>query len=192
MFTNFFNSAPNKYYHKVQGGIRYRFNNRFSMDINHSHETETDYIIYAGREPNNEPIVSFVDFRDISTLMTGIYNFTPRINLSLRARHYLSVVKFNRLANVDLKGNTIDKPGNRRYDNVNIFNVDAFFTWDFRLGSRLVIGYKNWLGENEIVNPIGKNTYIRNLSQTFRLRHGKEFTLRFIYFLDYNQLRKKR
>jgi len=37
-----------------------------------------------------------------------------------------------------------------------------------------------------------KNTYFRNLSETFDLRHGNEFTARFIYFLDYNQLRKKR
>jgi len=74
---------------------------------------------------------------------------------------------------------------------VNLFNVDAFLTWDFRLGSRVILGYKNWLGDDEVVTLTGKNSYLRNLSKVFDLRHGNEFTVRFIYFLDYNQLKKK-
>ena len=111
----------------------------------------------------------------------------------MRARHYLSRVDFKRFANVDEEGNTVPRTGATTYENVNIFNLDAFLTWDFRLGSRLVLGYKNWLGEEEVVALNGgKNTYIRNLGKTFDLRHGNEFTIRFIYFLDYNQLRSKR
>lgn len=190
-FSDFFNSAPNKDYHVAEGGFRYRFSNRFSLDLSHRHEGETDYIINAGREINNEPIVAFVDFTDITSILSGIYNFTPRINLTLRSRHYLSRVRFNRFANVDRDGNTINRNGTTSYENVNVFNLDAFLTWDFRLGSRLILGYKNWLGDEEVVNLAGKNNYWRNLGQSFRLRHGNEFTIRFIYFLDYNQLRKK-
>jgi hypothetical protein len=36
------------------------------------------------------------------------------------------------------------------------------------------------------------NSYYRNFTQTFNYDHGNEFTFRMIYFLDYNQLRKKR
>lgn len=192
LFASFFNSAPNKDYHATEGGIRYRFSNRFTLDFSHRHEGETDYIINEGREVNNEPIVAFVDFTDITSVLSGIYNFTPRINLTLRARHYLSKVKFNRFANVDIKGNTIPRAGTTAYDNVNIFNLDAFFTWDFRLGSRLIVGYKNWLGDDEVVTVTGKNSYLRNLGNSFDLRHGNEITVRFIYFLDYNKLRRKR
>jgi len=192
LFADFFNSAPNKDYHKVQGGLRYRFSNRFTLDFSHQHEGETDYIITAGRETNGEPIIAFVDFTDITSILSGIYNFTPRINLTLRARHYLSRVNFNRFSNVDTKGYPIPKSGTTNYDNVNIFNLDAFVTWDFRLGSRLIVGYKNWLGEDEVVGLTGKNNYVRNLGKIFDLRHGNELTVRFVYFLDYNQFRKKR
>ncbi len=192
LVANFFNSAPNKNYHIASTGMRYRFSDKFSLDLWHRHEGETDYIIAAGRETNGEPIVAFVDFTDEESILSGIYNFTPRINLTLRARHYLSRVKFNRFANVDSKGEPLARPGTDSYDNVNIFNVDAFLTWDFRLGSRLVAGYKNWLGENEVVSVNGQNSYIKNLGRLFRYRHGNEFTIRFIYFLDYNQLRKKK
>lgn len=191
-FANFFNSAPNKNYHYVEGGVRYRFSNRFSVDLSHRQEAETDFIINAGRELNNEPIVAFVDFKDFTSILSSIYNFTPRINLTLRARHYLSRVNFNRFANVDKNGNTIPRGGTTRYDNVNVYNLDAFLTWDFRLGSRLIAGYKNWLGDGEVVNFAGKNNYWRNLGSIFDLRHGNEFTVRFIYFLDYNQFRGKR
>lgn len=191
LFSDFFESAPNKAYHAVEGGLRYRFSNRFTLDLSHRHEGETDYIIYAGREINNEPIVAFVNFTDVTSILSGIYNFTPRVNLTLRGRHYLSRVHFNRYANVDLNGNTINKSGTANYSNVNVFNLDAFLTWDFRLGSRLIAGYKNWLGDEEIISPSGKNNYLNNLRGTFGKRHGNEFTIRFIYFLDYNQLRRK-
>jgi hypothetical protein len=56
----------------------------------------------------------------------------------------------------------------------------------------LILGYKNWLGDEEIAVITGKNSYLKNLGQVFDLRHGNEITVRFIYFLDYNQLRKNR
>ncbi len=93
---------------------------------------------------------------------------------------------------MDINGNTTTRSGSRTYDNVNLFNTDAFLTWDFRLGSRLILGYKNWLGDDEVVSLTGNNNYIRNLGKSFNLRHGNEFTVRFIYFLDYNQLRARR
>lgn len=192
LFADFY-GVDNKDYHIAEGGLRYRFSNKLSLDFAYRHEGETDYIISAGREISGEPIVAFVNFTDATSLLTGIYNFTPRINLTFRARHYLSRVEFKRFANVDPDGNTVPRAGTTSYDNVNIFNLDAFFTWDYRLGSRLVLGYKNWLGENEVVNMNGKkDTYLRNLGNIFDLRHGNEWTIRFIYFLDYNQFRRKK
>jgi hypothetical protein len=92
-----------------------------------------------------------------------------------------------------MKGHLAARPFiNGKNQNVNIFNLDAFLTWDFRLGSRIIVGYKNWLGNDEMVAVSGRNTYLHNLSKVFDLRHGNELTMRFIYFLDYNQFRKKR
>jgi Domain of unknown function (DUF5916) len=76
-------------------------------------------------------------------------------------------------------------------DNVNFFNTDAFFTWDFRYGSRLIVGYKNWLGEDQVVDALRYRKYLANFGKLFNLKHGNELTVRFIYFLDYNQLKKK-
>lgn len=178
-------------YYVAETGLRYRFSNKLTLDFSHRKEGETDFIVFAGREINDEPIVGFVDFKDITSILSGVYNFTPRLNLTLRARHNWSKVDYKRFANVSLDGKTIPRaflPGHDQ--NANFFNLDAFFTWDFRLGSRIVLGWKNFLGNDEFVDGTVYKSYLKNLGQIFDIRHGNEITLRFIYFLDYNQLKK--
>ncbi|NOT52438.1 MAG: carbohydrate binding family 9 domain-containing protein [Chitinophagaceae bacterium] len=195
-FNGVYAVAPkfdNVYTH-VGLGMRYRFSNKFSLDLQTNSSYETNQLGYAFlRETNGEPIVGFRNNREFTSVLSGIYNFTSRLNLTLRARHYWNKVNYISFHNVDVNGDLLARPFIPGQDeNVNIFNLDAFLTWDFRLGSRFIIGYKNWLGDEEIVNLSGKNTYMRNLGEVFDLRHGNEITIRFIYFLDYNQLRKKR
>lgn len=180
-------------YTNISLGMRYRFSNQFSLDLQTTSSFESNQLGYAFmRETNGEPIVGFRDNRDFTSVLSGIYNFTSRLNLTLRARHYWNCVNYLSFHNVDTKGELVGRSFIAgRDENVNIFNIDAFLTWDFRLGSRFIVGYKNWLGNEEIVNLSGKNTYMRNLGEIFDLRHGNEITVRFIYFLDYNQFRKK-
>lgn len=191
LIADFFKN-PEKEYYIIEGGIRYRFSNKLTLELSHVHEAETDYIISAGRDNLDQPQVAFVDFKDVTSVFSGIYNFTPRINVTLRVRHYWSYVLINRIAYVDNKGNAVDATHVTAVDNVNFFNADAFLTWDFRYGSRLILGYKNSLGEDETVDGTRHKLYFPNLGKTFGLKHGNEVTLKFIYFLDYNQLRKKK
>lgn len=179
-------------YHILELGLRYRFSNKVTMEVSNRNEAETDYIVFVDREPNGDPIISFVDFTDITSIYSGIYNFTPRMNLTMRIRHNWSKVEYKRFANVDANGRDVPRiyiPGQN--ENVNFFNLDAFFTWDFRLGSRIVLGWKNFLGGEEYVDGSLHRKYLGNLNQTLDLRHGNELTLRFIYFIDYNTLKKK-
>ena len=184
---------PEKHnYYKYEFGLRYRFSNKITMEVSNAVEKETDYIVFAGRESNGDPIISFVDFTDITSIYSGVYNFTPRMNLTMRVRHNWSKVLYRRFANVDAKGNDIPRAFIPNQDeNINFFNLDAFFTWDFRLGSRVVLGWKNFLGNDEYVDGSSYKKYFTNLGQTLDLRHGNELTLRFIYFIDYNTFRKK-
>jgi len=188
-----FHIPEEHHYYKYDLGVRYRFSNKISMEVTNAAEKETDYIVFKGRELNGEPIIGFVDFTDITSIYSGVYNFTPRMNLTMRIRHNWSKVIYNRFANVDANGKDILRPFIPDQDvNVNFFNLDAFFTWDFRLGSRVVLGWKNFLGNDEFVDGTLHKSYLNNLGETIDLRHGNELTLRFIYFIDYNTLRKKR
>ncbi|HJS55570.1 MAG TPA: DUF5916 domain-containing protein, partial [Chitinophagaceae bacterium] len=180
-------------YYRYELGLRYRFSNKVTMSVTNASEKETDYIVFADREPNGDPIISFVDFTDVTSIYSGIYNFTPRMNLTMRIRHNWSRVVYKRFANIDENGRDIPRvyiPG--QDENVNFFNLDAFYTWDFSLGSRIVIGWKNFLGNDEYVDGTVHKKYLGNLRETLSLNHGNEVTFRFIYFIDYNKLRKKR
>ena len=186
--------VPEKHdYHIIDVGLRYRFSNKITMSLSNRNERETDYIVFAGREINGQPIISFVDFTDITTIYSGVYNFTPRMNLTMRVRHNWSKVIYKRFANVDANGKDLPRAFIPNQDeNVNFFNLDAFYTWDFRLGSRVVVGWKNFLGNEEFVDGSIHRKYLRNLGETLDLRHGNELTLRFIYFIDYNTLKRKK
>jgi hypothetical protein len=172
--------------------LRYRFSNSFSLDLENSSSIEENQLGYAFMRNSNGPIVGFRDNREFESVFSGIYNFSSRLNLTLRARHYWNKVNYNSFHNVDAKGYLLPIAFISGQDeNVNFFNIDAFLTWDFRLGSRFIVGYKNWLGDEEVVNLTGRNTYLKNLGGVLDLRHGNELTVRFIYFLDYNRLKKK-
>jgi hypothetical protein len=185
------------HYYGWELGTRFRFNNKFSLGLETNKSFEKDSRGYAFlRETNGNPIAGRRDVTNLTSLLTGTYNFTSRQNLTLRVRHYWSKVIYDKFYNIDAGGYFIDRPdpvppgGND--ENFNLFNVDAFFTWDFRLGSRLIVGYKNWLGEYENIDGTLNAKYFNNLREVFNVRHGNELTVRFIYFIDYNQLRKKR
>ncbi|HZH95379.1 MAG TPA: DUF5916 domain-containing protein, partial [Flavisolibacter sp.] len=185
----------NSKYYETSGNLRYRFSNRFTAEVSLAREHDNLQIGSAFlRETNGAPIVAYRNYKDITSLLSGTYNFTSRMNLSVRARHYWSDVKLLSFYNVDAKGNHLPRayiPGQNQ--NFNLFNVDAFFTWDFRYGSRIIAGWKNFLGNNftDGIDGAKYNTYSRNLGQTFNLSHGNELSLRVIYFLDYNSLRGK-
>jgi hypothetical protein len=77
--------------------------------------------------------------------------------------------------------------------NYNVFNFDAFYTWDFKLGSRIIFAWKNSLGPDyeSYINGSVYKSYSDNARHVLQIPHGNEFTVRFIYFLDYQQLKGK-
>src|SRR5205823_3151271 len=115
--------------------MRYRFSDRFILTLDLNKASEKNQLGYAfEREMNGDPIVGFRDNTAFTSVLTGIYHFTPRMNINLRARHYWNKVLYKSFHNVDASGKLIQSSfsGNKD-ENVNIFNFDAFINWDFRL-----------------------------------------------------------
>lgn len=183
----------NDMYYRLNNGIRYRFSQRLSAELSNNLQSDNGQIGYAfEREANGEPIAALRKVYDVTTVLSGIYNFTPRMNMTFRGRHYWSKVTNRKFFTVDGDGNWVDRPFlTGRDQNVNIFNVDVFYVWDFRLGSRIVAGWKNWVDPQSTNDIKTRPGYTQNLNHVFNMGHGNEFTIRFIYFLDYQDLRKK-
>jgi hypothetical protein len=146
---------------------------------------------------SNAPILARRQNTVTTSVISGIYNFTPRMNLTFRARHF-----WNRILNTNLYDVKPDGYWTERFGasdpadlniNYNVFNMDVFYTWDFRLGSRIIIAWKNSLGSDYEDNISGglNRSYTKNVNRVFNTPHGNELTIRFIYFLDSQQFRKK-
>lgn len=190
---------PDDPFYLLQLGMRYRFSDRLSLEVEATRNYDNGQFGYAFmRDPNtNAPILARRKYTDVTSLFSGIYNFTPRMNLTFRARHF-----WNRIANTNLYDVSADGNWTPRNDlipsdnnvNYNAFNLDVFYTWDFRLGSRIIIGWKNWMGRDYEYRIDGMQypKYFGNVEQMASEPHGNEVTVRFIYFLDYMQFAGKR
>ena len=66
-----------------------------------------------------------------------------------------------------------------------------FYTWDFLLGSRLTIAWKNALGGNVNIDPYTNTSYGKNFEKVLDNPHSNEITIKIVYYLDYLKLKKK-
>ncbi|WP_207492769.1 DUF5916 domain-containing protein [Aridibaculum aurantiacum] len=185
---------PNDAFYLVEASLRYRFNPRFSLSINANREEDQgNFGWVTTNSATGVPVIGKRHITSYNNLVNAIYNFTPRMNLTMRARHYWSKVHYLSFHDVQADGHWTDRPFINNADrNFNVFNMDMFYTWDFRLGSRLIVAWKNALGPDAAINGIVNRNYSKNLNQVFQVPHSNEVTVKFIYFLDYQQLRRQK
>ena len=184
---------PNDPYWNGNLGLRYRFNDKFLLS------TSMDIIQEKGNwgwayktNTNGSPVIARRNIKTNTAIISGQYNFTSRMNVNIRMRHYWSQLKNTNFYNLNADGYWRDTTffANENL-NFNTFNVDMFFTWDFLPGSRLTIGWKNALGNNVSINPYTNMTYFKNFGKVVDNPHSNELTLKIVYFLDYLKFKKK-
>ena len=120
------------------------------------------------------------------------YNFTNRMGITLRARHYWSKVNPLQFYELDEFG----KVQNPTYpftqnvkQNYNYLTVDMIYNWQFAQGSFFSIVWKD-IAES-FSRDFEKN-YIRNLDKTMNGPQFNSLSLRVIYFLDYLTVKNRR
>ena len=55
-----------------------------------------------------------------------------------------------------------------------------------------MISWKNEIGPDVSIDGVINKTYFQNLNQTLASPHSNQLSVKFIYFVDYNRLRKKK
>ncbi len=174
--------------------VRYRFSNKFQLSGSMAIEQDKGSWGWAYiNNANGSPIIARRDLKTNTAIITAQYSLTPLMNLSLRMRHYWSLVSNTNFYNLKSDGYWDERPfiadKNIGY---NTFNIDMFYTWDFLLGSRITLAWKNALGGNVNIDPYSNRTYTKNLGQSINNPHSNEVTLKIVYFLDYLNLKKKK
>ena len=184
---------PNDPYWRGVLGLRYRFSNSFQLSG--SMEIEQDKGTWGWafyNDPlNGKPIIARRTSKKNVSIVSGQYSFTNRMNLTIRMRHFWNQLANTNLYNLQTDGYWNERPFENDKDiNFNTFNVDMFYTWDFLLGSRITLGWKNALGGNVDIDAYTNRTYGRNFGKVIDNPHSNEVTLKIVYFLDYLNFKK--
>ena len=166
--------------------LRYRFGPKLSAELNGSCEMLRDGVGWVFNDPvSGAPVAGLRRTLEITASAGLIYSFKARMSLNLRARHYWSKVRYRQLFLTSAEGDLLQYPFVEGLDNnFNAFNVDAFYVWDFKPGSRLILAWKNSLGPESFLDGAANSLYWNNFRGIWGLNHSKEATVKFVYFLD--------
>ena len=184
---------PNDPYWTGNLGLRYRFSDKFLLS------TSMDIVQDKGNwgwafitNPDGSPVIARRNVKRNTAIVSSQYNFNSRMNVNIRLRHYWSILENTNFYNLKPDGywNEIAFIPNRNV-NFNTFNIDMFYTWDFLLGSRLTIAWKNALGGNVNIDPYTNTSYGKNFEKVLDNPHSNEITIKIVYYLDYLKLKKK-
>jgi Domain of unknown function (DUF5916)/Carbohydrate family 9 binding domain-like len=184
---------------KIDLNSRYRFSDRFQITATFNRESDKGQWGFSHRDTistlvkdYNDPFIAFRKVKTNNIILGAQYNFTPRMNWTIRMRHNWTSIINRSFHKLKADGSWDDIAFvNGRNRNFNAFNIDMFYTWDFKWGSRLTLGWKNALGGNVFLDPYKNTSYTKNLGGIFNNPHSNEVTLKIVYYLDYLSLRKK-
>ncbi len=190
---------------------RFRVNNKLSFiytysvsnwqnDVGYAVENNNWYNdYYSGNlnNPTNQIVFGIRDQYTYTNLLTTKYSFNNKMGLTFRLRHYWSKVKYDNvygLTDDGMLGSTnytgYDAKGNSYHDNsFNAFNIDMVYSYVFSPGSELRLVWKNSIYTSE---DFIRQRYDDNLNFMFDQTQTNSFSLKFLYFLDYSMLRRRK
>ena len=171
------------------GGVKYRFNDKFSLSYNFKYTRrdndrgwvgfDTDNIIFAER---NREIVDHY--------FTGKFSITNKMSFNLITRYYWSYATnhefFNLQDNGKLISNTTYSENKNR--NFNSWNFDFSYSWWFAPASEISLLYRNYAVES--TNLVQKNMQA-NLNNVFDANLTSILSISLRYYIDYNSLKRK-
>jgi hypothetical protein len=132
---------------------------------------------------------------DVVNTIDLAYTLTDRMGVTFRLRHYRSAIRYNyfyylqddgSLQRNELTG--LDADGNSAYNtNFNAFTIDFVYRWVFLPGSEINVVWKNSIFTND--KRISEN-YFQNLQGTFENNALNSLSVKVIYWIDYQDLKR--
>lgn len=166
---------------------RYRFNSKFSLSQEISYNPTKNAAGFAAIDNFGDVIFNRRNRNTVENNLGIKYNFSYKSGLTLNARHYWSGVKSQQFYNLNSDGSLVDNSTyneNRNY-NVNLFNVDMVYTWQFATGSFMYIVWKNNIEDFQ-----DRDGYVKNLKSTLSANQNNNLSIKILYYLDYLKLRR--
>ena len=155
---------------------------KMENDKGYAEMISSDSIVFGNR-----------DIDRVTNTLTSSYVFSNKSHLSLTARHYWSMVNYDQfyLLNNDGLLNDFDSFEGDKDLNFNTFSIDLVYSWNFAPGSFLNLVWKNNIYTSGTILDDDFPGFGDNLSNTIKAAQTNTFSVKFIYYFDYNKLKKK-
>jgi len=174
-------------------GPRIRFSDRMFMVYRFNYNRELNNLGYVtdstGQTGHKDIIFGARDILEIENELDASYIFNPKTSISLQARHYWFSADYNRYFDLQDDGHLLDNHYTGNHDfSFNAFNIDLVFIWEFAPGSQLLVIYKNNIFTDNDDIP---KSFTDDVRETFSNPMTNSFSVKFLYYLDYQYFRKK-
>ena len=180
----------NRNTYTLNGGIKYRFNDKLSLSYNILYTRKTSDRGWVGFA-NGDIIFAERNREIVEHYLTGKYSINDKMTFNLITRYYWSYSENHEFLTLQDDGylapnSTYSKNKNR---NFNSWNLDFSYSWWFAPGSEISLLYRNYALES--TNLVQKNIST-NLSNLFDTNVTNIFSVSIRYYIDYNSLKRKR
>lgn len=175
------------YYYSFRVNPRFRFSNKFQMIYALNYEKRIDEKVYVNDTDGN---IYFGNrkAKELVNSINGTFTLNTKMAISLSCRYYWAPLSYD--PNFYLLQNDGNLTTSNYFDNhdenLNLWNFDFSYTWEFAPGSQLVALFRNELFNN---NEHSQITFSENLNDMFKEPATNQLSLKLIYYLDYNKLR---
>ncbi|HKJ43118.1 MAG TPA: DUF5916 domain-containing protein, partial [Sunxiuqinia sp.] len=184
-------SHTDHYSYWGDGSLNVRFGQRLQCHYGFSFNNEYNDPSFVDKSEDEDSI--FFANRDATyfeNVLELAYGFSNKASLRVRGRHYWSGADnknaFLLQHDGSLKPTSSYTPEDQNY---NAFNIDLIFRWIFAPGSELSLAWKNSIYDNQ--DQVTHN-YWHNLKNTWNSGQTNSFSLKILYYIDYNNLLGKK
>jgi hypothetical protein len=171
------------------GGIKYRFSDKFSLSYNFLYTRKVNDRGWVGFD-NDDIIFAERNREVLEHFFTGKYSITNKMVFNVIARYYWSYAKNHEFFTLQDDGYLAPNPSysENKNRNFNSWNLDFSYSWWIAPGSEISFLYRSYAQES--TNIVEKNTQ-NNLTNLFNTNLTNILSVSIRYYIDYNSLKKK-
>lgn len=186
-----FNTLDQDWIEKTVGSaIRYRFSDKLNISLDMNINKRDNVRAFANITDDSQIIFGKRDFREVSNNFLLNYNFNKRMGIRANMRHYWSKVHYDEYYVLGDDGGLAVSDYNGFHDlSFNAFTIDAEYRWRFAPGSEIAVVWKNNITgvyQDQMLDYRSLD-YTSGISRLKSLPQTNSLSVRFSYYLDYNE-----
>ena len=197
-------SSEGRYLRRLRLSPRFNIGSRLNLIFSFVITDNPNDVGYVDKEevanllPNIEEDDVLLGIRERKTISNSLslnYIFNEKMSVTARIRHYWDKVTYTGFGLLDNGGelasisfNGLNENGDPAFDqNFNLMTLDINYLWRYAPGSDIIVNFKN---RSLVSNDQVDEDYFYNLSSVLDDSVNNNLTVKLLYFLDYQYLKK--